>query len=285
MWNKNTNWRQGSIVKVEVFKNYSPGAVKSLLEDITYLCVVSSDGDIINDDTMLEPVVEFVGVKEILAADPGRTNAKHPSVLHLPCLSGGKQVILELSASPKLSVSKHNLIPALQPDKNFFFDDDAKATLQNWLSFRYRRRSLPKAFVARTMPLWNYLKKEGKKYVAHAMGYWINYDPRGEELTANDPYLFSLYIVYSNRHHKAQEQSEKLALEIRSNFPDWQNAMKDAGEIEMHECRAYSEDCFTLADLQNCVHFSLDQIDHIQVGYTPEIPENKEKEAEDTYKA
>jgi len=237
---------------------------------------------------MLEPVVEFVGAKEILAADPSCTNAKHPSILHLTCLSEGKQIVLELNASPKLSLSKHNLTPALKPDKNFVLDDDAKSTLQNWLSFRYRRRNLPKAFVARTMPLWDYLKTEGNKYVTHAMGYWINYDPRGEELTANDPYLFSLYIVYSNRHHKAQEQSEKLALEIRANFPEWQKVMKDAGEIEMHECRAYSEDCFTLADLQNCVHFNLDQVDYVQANYVLETIDNKEKdarEAEDPYKA
>jgi len=192
---------------------------------------------------------------------------------------GGEQVVLELKASPKLSISKHNLIPALQPDKNFIFDDDAKSMLQSWLSFRYRRQDLPRAFIARTMPLWDYLKKEGKKYAAHVTGYWISYDPRGEELTDNDPYIFSLYIVYSNRHNKAQEQSEKLVLEIRANFPDWQKAVQEIGEVEMHECQAYSEDCFTLSDLQNCVQFSLDQVD-----YMPETFGNREREAEDSYK-
>ena len=263
MWNRDTNWRQGGIIKVEILRNYNPGLVRSLAEDVTHLCAVSSDGDIVNDNVMLEPVVEFVGAQMIAVAEPEYTNAKHPSILHLPYLLEGEQAVLELKASPKLGLSKHNLIPALQPDKNFFFDDNTKSILQAWLSFRYRRSDLPRAFVARTMPVWNYLKKEGKKYATHAMGYWVNYDPRGEELTYNVPYLFSLYIVYSNRHHDAQEQSEKLALEIRNNFPDWQEAMKEYGEIEMHECRAYGEDCFTLSDLQNCVHFNLEQANYI----------------------
>ena len=279
MWNKDTNWRQGSVIKVDVLRNYSPSSVRSLLDDTTYLCVVSNDGDIINDNVMLEPVLEFVGAKEVSAIEPGYTNAKHPSILHVPCLLEGKQIVMELKASPKLSISKHNLIPALQPDKNLILDDTAKSTLQSWLSFRYRRRNLPKAFVARTMPLWNYLKKDGKSDTAHAMGYWINYDPRGEELTPSDPYLFSLYIVYSNRLSQAKEHSEKLAFDIRENFPYWQSAFKEVGEIEMHECRAYSEDCFTLSDLQNCVYFGLDQIDSISA----EIFDNREPE--DTNKA
>ena len=263
MWNRDTNWRQGSIIKVEVLRNYNPGLVRSLSEDITYLCAVSSDGDIINDNVMLEPVVEFVGAKHVPTAAPEYTNAKLSSILHLPCLMGREPIVLELKASPKLGLSKHNLIPVLQPDKSFSLDNDAKSTLQSWLSFRYRRSDLPKTFITRTMPIWNYLKKEGRKYATHAMGYWINYDPRGEELAYDVPYLFSLYIVYSNRHHDAQEQSEKLALEIRNNFPGWQELVKEAGEIEMHECRAYGEDCFTLSDLQNCVYFNLDQVNYI----------------------
>jgi hypothetical protein len=266
MWNRDTNWRQGSVIKVEILRNYNPSLVRNLSEDITYLCAVSNDGDIINDNVMLEPVVEFVGAQCVSEAAPEYENAKHPSILHLPCWLDGERLALELRASPKLGLSKHNLVPALQPDKYITFDDGAKSTLQAWLSFRYRRCELPRAFVARTMPIWNYLKKEGKKYAAHAMGYWISYDPRGEELADDVPYIFSLYIVYSNRHYDAQEQSEILALEIRNNFPDWQEAMKDSGGIEMHECRAYGEDCFTLSDLQNCVHFDLEQAGYISEG-------------------
>ena len=275
MWNRDTNWRQGSIIKVEVFRNHNPGLVRNLMDDISYLCVVSNDGDIVNDNVMLEPVVEFVAAKWISAAGPEFTNGKHPSILHLPCRHNEEQITLELRASPKLALSKHNLVPALQPDKEFVLDACAKSTLQAWLSFRYRRCDLPKAFIARTMPIWNYLKKEGKKYVAHVVGYWINYDPRGEELLDDIPYIFSLYIVYSNRRYGAQEQSEKLALEIRDKFMDWQKGMEEYGGIEMHECRAYGEDCFTLSDLQNCVHFNLEQVNYISETFGGE-------EAEDT---
>ncbi|MCL2009506.1 MAG: hypothetical protein FWG71_03030 [Synergistaceae bacterium] len=278
MWNRDTNWRQGSVIKVETLRNYNPGLVRNLAEDVVYLCVVSNDGDIINDNVMLEPVVEFVDAKLIAAPHPAYTNAKHPSILHLTYLLDGEKIMLELKASPKLGLSKHNLVPALQPDERFSLDEAAKSTLQAWMSFRYRRRDLPRAFVARTMPIWNYLKKEGKKYATHAMGYWVNYDPRGEELAGNVPYLFSLYIVYSNRHHDAREQSEKLALEIRNRFPDWQEAVKETGEIEMHECRAYGEDCFTLSDLQNCIHFNLDQAGFISEPF-------RSREAEDSDKA
>ena len=268
MWNNETQWRQGSVIKVEILRNYNPGLVRSLKEDITFLCAVSCDGDIINDNMVLEPVVEFVGGKSIESASPEFTYAKHPSLLHLECFFEGKLIVLELGASPKIAVSKHNLIPAMQPDKSFSLDDNAKATLQNWLSYRYRRLMLPPSFVARTLPLWDYMKNEGKKYATHAMGFWVDYDPKGEVLSGGVPYTFSLYIVYSSRHHDAQEQGEKLALEIRNRFPEWREeaALKGIGDIELNECRAYADDCFTLADLRNCVQFSLEQINYSQAS-------------------
>jgi hypothetical protein len=181
---------------------------------------------------------------------------------------------LELKASPKLGLSKHNLIPAIQPDKKFFFEESAKATLQTWLSFRYRRQDLPQSFVSRTLPVWAYLKREGKKHAAHVRGYWISYDPRNDEIEAHVPYSFSLYVVYSSRHSEAQEQAEALTADIRSHFPAWQKMVKDAGEIELNECEAYAEDCFTLADLQNCVYFNLEQVLNHGAG----IQENREPE-------
>ena len=262
MWNGNTSWRQSSTINVEVLRSFNPGLVRGLNEDVTHLCAISSDGDIANDNMMLEPVVEFVGCKLVEPPSPEFTNAKHPSVLHLPCYLESQAVVLELRASPKTSISKHNLIQAMQPDKKFFFDDNAKAILQSWLSLRYRRKELPEAFIVRTRPLWEYLKSEGKKYALHAMGYWLDYDPEGEELNPSVPYTFSLYIVHSIRHHDAQDQSEKLAIEIRNLFPQWQKdaEAKELGKIELKECRAYAEDCFTLSDLQNCVQFDLSQL-------------------------
>lgn len=262
MWNKDTNWRQCSIISVDTLRNYNPGLVNSVTEDTAYLCAVSHDGDIVNDNMVQEPVVEFIGVRRVSGAAPEYTHGKHPSVLHLECYLEGEPVVLEFRASPKLSISKHNLIPAMQPDRSFFFDGKAKATIQNWLSYRYRRQRLPQAFIDRTLPLWDYLRNEGKKYVPHVMGYWVDYTPRGEELTGGIPYIFSLYIVYSSRHHAAQEQAEKLALELRNRFPEWQEEVKEAeiGAIELNECRAYAEDSFTLSDLQSCIQFSFDQL-------------------------
>jgi hypothetical protein len=274
MWNRDTNWHQCSIISVEILRNYNPSLVRSLSEDITYLCVVSSNGDIINDNMMLEPVVEFVGAKRVDVASPEYTHAKHPSLLHLQCFLEGEQIALELTASPKLGLSKHNLIPAIQPDKKFFFEESAKATLQSWLSFRYRRQDLPQSFVSRTLPVWAYLKREGKKHAAHVMGYWISYDPRNDEIAPHVPYTFSLYIVYSSRHREAKEQAESLTAEIRSHFDAWKKMVKDAGEIELNECEAYGEDCFTLADLQNCVYFNLEQA----ASHVVTVQENKEPE-------
>lgn len=267
MWNRNTNWRQCSIIGVDTVKNYNPGLVRSLKDEITHLCAISHDRDIVNDNMVLEPVVEFVGAKRVAVASSDYTHAKHPSLLHLECFLEGEPVVLELAASPKLAVSKHNLIPAMQPDKSFFIDGKAKTTLQKWLSYRYRRQTLPQTFLDRTAALWNYLGTEGKKYAPHALGYWLDYDPRGEEGPEEGvPYIFSLYIVYSNRHHDAQEQAEKLALEIRNHFPEWREEAEESesGEIELNECRACSEDSFTLSDLQTCVQFSLDQLNFLQ---------------------
>jgi hypothetical protein len=263
MWNKDVNWTQCGVVNVDMLRTYNPGLVRSLSEDITHLCVASSDGDILNDNMMLEPVVEFVGAKRIEAVAPEYTYAKHPSLLHLPCYLEGESVLLELKGSPKLVISKYNLIPAIQPDRRFFFDEGARSTFQTWLSLRYRRRDMPHAFVIRSLPLWTYLKKEGKKYASHVMGYWVSYDPRHKAVSTATPYTFSLYIVYASRNQDAQDQAEKLAVEVNGLFPEWKEKVKDQGVIDLLECKAYPDDCFTLADLQNCVYFGLEQINNL----------------------
>jgi hypothetical protein len=269
------------MINVDILRNYNPGLVKTLNEDITYLCVVSHDGDIMNDNMVLEPMVEFVGAKRIPTASPELTHAKHPSLLHLDCLFDGEPAVVELRGSLRLAISKHNIIPAMQPDKNFFFEEKAKITLQNWLCCRYRREILPESLLARTAPLWSYMKNEGKKYTANVMGYWIDYDPRGEEPPAEVPCVFSLFVVYSVRHHDAQEQAEKLALEIRNRFPEWRGEVKrrEIGDIEMSDCRAYAEDCFTLFDLQNCVQINLEQVDALVEQYEKEKEEQESQES------
>ena len=261
MWSKDTNWRQCSIIDIEVLRNYNPGLVGGISEGTTHLCAISCDGDIVNDNLMMEPVVEFLGAKCIAETAPEYSYAKHPSILHLPCFLAGDPVVLELKASPKLEISKHNLIPAIQPDKKFFFEENSRTILRSWLSFRYRRQELPRSFLARTLPLWTYLRKEGKKHASHVLGYWLDYDPRGGEVPALIPYGFSLYIVYSHRQEGAKEEAEILEREIRERFPQWQEeAFNTTGEVDLVECKAYAEDCFTLADLCRCVHFDLEQI-------------------------
>ncbi|MDR3265396.1 MAG: hypothetical protein LBT15_05225 [Synergistaceae bacterium] len=250
------------MISVDILRNYNPGLVKTLNEEMTYLCVVSHDGDIVNDNMVLEPMVEFVGAKRVSEASPELTHAKHPSLLHLECLFDGKPAVMELHASIRLAISKHNIIPAMQPDKNFTFDERAGGILQNWLCSRYRREVLPHSFVERTAALWKYIGNEGGKYAANVMGYWLDYDPR-EPAAEDVPYVFSLFVVYSIRHHDAREQAEKLALEIRNHFPEWREELKRAGDgdVELSDCRACGEDCFTLFDLQNCIQADLDQID------------------------
>jgi hypothetical protein len=249
------------MISVDILRNYNPGLVRTLHEEITHLCVASYDGDIVNDNMVLEPMVEFVGAKNVSDASSELTHAKHPSILHLECFFDGKPAVMELHASIRLAISKHNIIPAMQPDKNFSLDEKAKVILQNWLCSRYRREALPRPFVERTMGLWNYMESEGRKYAANIMGYWLDYDPR-EEVDDDVPYVFSLFIVYSIRHHDAQDQAEKLALEIRNHFPEWREDLKrdKSRDIELGECRACGEDCFTLFDLQNCVQVDLDQV-------------------------
>ncbi|MDR1874987.1 MAG: hypothetical protein LBQ90_08270 [Synergistaceae bacterium] len=265
MWNKDTKWRQCSMINVDILKNYNPGLVKTLSEDITYLCVVSHDGDIVNDNMMLEPMVEFIGAKRVASTSPELTCAKHPSLLHIECLFDGEPAVVELQASIRVAISKHNIISAMQPDKNFHFAEKSKVALQNWLCGRYRREMLPGAFVDRTAPLWNYMKNEGKKYVEHVMGYWLDYDPREELSDVEVPYIFSLFIVYSIRHHDAQAQAEKLALEIRNHFPAWKEEakQKNVGNAELNDCRACAEDCFTLFDLQNCIQIDLERMESL----------------------
>ena len=52
MWN-DTAWHQGSLIDVDVLRNYNPGLVRSISEETAYLCAVSYDGDIANDNMML----------------------------------------------------------------------------------------------------------------------------------------------------------------------------------------------------------------------------------------
>ena len=95
----------------------------------------------------------------------------------------------------KKSVPKNRLV-AWGPDPAYDLDQDNVATLQHWLSVRYKRAAFPDEFNDRmkVAGIIKPLETIGKDHNAIISAIYFNLDPRGE-LAADDPTPYKLTIT------------------------------------------------------------------------------------------
>jgi hypothetical protein len=257
-WGRDTKWRQGRTLSRESFRALD---LEEAGDDLTIALAISHDCDIANANTETEPVVEFVLGRIVENRNGNYEHAKNLRILHLQAQVDGADTIVELLASKKIILHK-DILANHEPDDGFILEGRCHSVLRDWLTARYKRQAFPDSFNARLAPISNALGKAGKIHAHGILGYWLDYQPRDIELTREDLYELSLFIVYSGDDLAYADHAVAIAEEIKNEFDELKKKSAESGDIELIECAAYSEYEFTLKDMRDNVQFRFEYLSH-----------------------
>lgn len=246
-----TEWRQGCIILAETIGLESDGAPIAI--------AISHDCDIAHKNLHAEPNVEFILGRITSTSDGSNEYAKNPRILHLPIKYKGENATVEILAFNKRSITKE-VVSNHSPDSDYQIQPKELKILQDWLSARYKRQALPDSLNDRLKPVAEFMVKEGKKLASGIVGYWIDYDPRDNELKPDEAYEFWLYIVYSSDDPSFESDAITISEKIKSKFDQLIAKTSDKGNVLLKECKAYSEFDFTINDLRSNIHYRLEYL-------------------------
>jgi hypothetical protein len=255
LWSRNTSWRQGSILTQKDFLE------AGLLDSCPYglAVAISHDCDIANDNLDIEPFVEFVYAQRIGEKNGNYTNGKNPRILHLSYKCGEDDILLELLALDKFTVSK-SYLGKVQPDEAYELIS-SRQVLQSWLAARYRRHALPNSLVDRLREVFGYIEKEGKKKSDGVLSFRLSYEPM-HELPPEEAYELWSSIVYVTDRDEYEPMANKTAEGLKAKLPDLLRKTKDYGSVDLRQCEAVSEMEFTVRDMRDTVEYHLEHLSY-----------------------
>jgi hypothetical protein len=250
-WSRDTKWRQGCMILAENCKLFSDSV------DGTIGMATSHDCDIAHDNIKVEPYVEFILGKIIDQSNHTYESAKNPRLLHIEIIQENNTVVMEIIAHKKYLIEKNELVH-YEPDERFKLKDIH--TLQSWLAARYRRQTLPNSLVSRLEPVFKFIEEKAKKYPSGVITFFIGYEPKSLELSKDELYEFSLYIIYPVGNKKAAEDAHDIAEALNANFDKLISKTNALGQVQLDESLAYSEAEFTLHDLRRHIEYKLEYL-------------------------
>lgn len=255
-WNRNTLWRQGSVLDQRDFQSVGLTDVP----DADLAIAISHDCDIANDNLDVEPAVEFIFARILNKCDGNCTNGKNPRTLHLDYKHSETSVFLELLASKKFMLEK-NTLEAVQPEEFYNLTPHSRKILQSWLAARYRRHALPNSLVDRLREVFTHIEKKGKKNSSGILSFHMSYDPE-DELPPEEPYELCLNVVYLTDKAEYSAMAEEIAQNLKTEFPKLLEKTQDKGMVDLRKCEAISEMEFTLRDMRDMVEYHLEHISY-----------------------
>lgn len=262
-WNRNTLWRQGSVLDQRDFQSVGLTDVP----DADLAIAISHDCDITNANLDVEPAVEFIFASILTECDGNYKNGKNLRTLHLDYKHGETSVFLELRAFKKFMLEK-NTLEAVQPEKFYKLTPHSRKILQSWLAARYRRHALPDSLVERLREVSKYIEKKGKNNYSAILFFRLSFDPK-DELPPEEPYELWLNIVYVTDKAEYSAIAEEIAQNLKTEFPKLLEKTKDCGTVILRKCEAVSEMEFTLRDMRDTVEYHLE---HLSYGTEPPGP-------------
>lgn len=261
MIDRDTLWRQGSLLKAEEINNLGVE-----LGEYSRVVVISHDCDLPQET---EEYVELIVCKQV-TVDKNFTCAKNVRRLHLKFTEGDTEFYLELSYQQRLIVKKSEFSSLLSgPDTNISLDDVEKRTLKQWLTSRYGRPAYPNAFENRLrrnkgkLTIEKHIAKLVEKKIEHITGLFIGLDgDKAKELPDGEPYCLSIFIVYNAEEGAAasRKEAEALASQISSLLIETYGPPDEADEICLEACEAVADSRITLADLMKVDQWRLEWV-------------------------
>jgi hypothetical protein len=249
-WSRDTLWRQGHVLTDETVDKLALRDAQA--PEQIFVVVISHDCDLAAAPDK-EPEVELIVGRRIEKPDGNFTHAKTPRVLHLEFATADAQRFVELAATKKVRVAKHDLIDH-EPSREFQLGSAEQSILQRWLGARYRRAAFPDAFEKRLSEsgadtrIAKILKPAGK----HIPAIFFDVDSGNEAQhpDANDPYVLAVILLYTSQPN-AQE-SEAVAVQVKEQI---EAAFRESFQcengtwkgIELQECMVVSDETISYA--------------------------------------
>lgn len=266
---RNLSWRQGDILSDEAVAICGLGSADGSSEPV-YAVVISHDCDLAASESK-EPNAEVIMGKRVRKL--GRDSfAKTARRLQIEYQSADGLVVLELSATEKIPVSKANL-STCAPRRDIVLDKQGHNILQKWLAARYRRAAFPEVFEARLrspqMPgketfldrIEGILEAGGD----HIRGLLFDLD-EGEDMervAPADTYQLGIVVLYNSLRDEpaaaavasnAAEELERLFAEaFESQTGEWQG-------ICLTYCDPMSDNAITVAQSENFKEWRLEHM-------------------------
>lgn len=257
---RETNWRQGSLVKPE-----EVGRLASASSDECAVMLITHDCDIPARDK--EPVLEFIICRKT-QADTNFINCRNVRNLHIPYYAGEESIHYLVNYQNRIFVERAIFDSLSGPDESLLLKEEDKRVLKQWLCTRYGRPAYPNSFENRLR------KKKGKKtaewHIAKIIqscheslcGMFISLgDAKDIELPEGDPYGLVINLVYqANGGSQAREACENAAQEISALFDEIYGPIGEATEIALEACDAVADSRFSLADIMKTDQWRLEWI-------------------------
>lgn len=258
-WTRDTPWRQGRVLSADAVE--ALGLKNPIDETATVVVVISHDCDLAIDNLNAEPDVEVIVGRRVDIQNGNYSWGKAPRTLHLTLARDGAPITVELVATSKRLVSKHEMAQH-EPDSAMVLDGRGLAVLRGWLSARYNRTAFPDAFVERMRDA----KLDGKlAKVLEPHGELISFmyfdidDGQIVERPVNSPYQLSIVLVYppgddpdvtADAADKVVEAVEKIC----------EQRLKAKADIVLKTCLAISEDDIPISQARVLMQWRLEHM-------------------------
>jgi hypothetical protein len=252
-WTRDTPWRQGALLTIQAASELhllDPDAPES-----TFVCIISHDCDLANDDLDEEPDVEVILGRMVAPKPDGYSWGKSIRTLHLQAMRNNTPFGLELRARNKRLVPKAALA-AFVPDPEVVFNNQDIDTLRRWLAARYYRSAFPddfNDFFSKSTNAAEKLEKAVRKFG----GVTAVYFDLGGARVAPYPLTITLAFDAGDDAEEASEAAEGVANKVTSIM---ETCLTSGGPIQFKACKAASEDDITVAQSRRLQQWRLDYV-------------------------
>jgi hypothetical protein len=239
-----TAWRQGDLLAP--VDAVALGLIDSAQCDTHRVLVISHSCDIASASEV-EPAVELLIGVVVRDDEATAQNGHSIRKLHLGSEGEPPTEWVQYGIADRREVSKADLLHCKPwPDRRY--TSEQRALLRRWLAQRYARCEFPDAFIKwlKESGVGSRFEEIGKRYSAHLVGIYFDFDDDSERDSPEDPYELGINLVYdaSNAEHAAAAEEARKRLEA-----SFAERCKPKGQwrwIELVYCDALSEEVFNL---------------------------------------
>ena len=252
---KDNGWRQGCVLpKSLVERLVQEQGLQAAAENQFYI-VISHDCDVTNPSLKVEPLVELLKASLLHPADQEGSRAwgKNPRFYQLECESHAGQCFCQLSIHDRISVPREYFATAC-PDTTTVFDPDDIRALALWIARRYVRSAFPDAFVERTKPATDRLRKKLRKQGNLLTAIYVVVVE--EELPEDRPYEIILHGSMRVDDYGVPERRES----VQELLDKVEAALADCDGIEVKESCLKSEKEISIDDRRILKRWDFDDL-------------------------